>query len=346
MVTIAQERATLKTVGMVLRSREQAGFRFNYTTARSVSEPATKQVVHITITNPENYNSDDAHARAVEAIGIARFPNTAVSYNRLFMRSGAKYEGQPMGRRGAHTVNDFHRSTCTTSGCPTRGSSLTAPDWNLNYNARAYVICQNVQHSVTDAQLDSLAQAMAADRLAGFVTRDASIHGHRCCSAKECPGPKMWALMGRLEGLVLNYVKTGFTPPPPKDWFDMATEADLKKAVQEAVAALATKADVKAVADKVPTAEENRKEFWYGVPVTDKQSGAVAKDFMSWLQDYIRRDTARAASYSAQALTVLGGLDIDKLAAAIVAKLPNGQAIDKATVIAGVREALGSLDEV
>jgi hypothetical protein len=156
----------------------------------------------------------------VEAIGISRFPSIGMSYNRLHTQSGKAYEGQPIGRRGAHTVNDFRRSTCSTSGCPGRGSSLSAPSWNLNYNARAYVICQNTQHSVTDAQLDALARAIAADKLAGFVTRSAQLHGHRCVSSKSCPGDKMWSRMGELEKKVNNYLANGLDEQ--KEWWEMA----------------------------------------------------------------------------------------------------------------------------
>lgn len=213
MTSIAQERAALARVGRPLRSREQAGFRFgNYDVPRGVSEPATRVFVHITITNPGSYSSDDAHARAVESIGINRFPSTGLSYNRLIMQSGRVYEGQPIGRRGAHTLNDERRSTCSTSGCVSKGGPLTAPSWNLNVNARSYAICQNVQHEVTDAQLDSLARTIAADMLAGFVRKDAKIHGHRCVSSKSCPGDKMWARMGELNTLVRRYVANGFKP--------------------------------------------------------------------------------------------------------------------------------------
>jgi hypothetical protein len=209
MTTIASERQKLAAVGIRLITREDAGFRFDYTNSRPVTEPALTQHVHITITNPGNYSSDYAHARAVEAIGISRFPSTGVSYNRLVMQSGRIFEGQPIGRRGAHTVNDFKRATCTTSGCPGRGGSLEAPSWNNNITGRAYVICQNVDDAVTDAQVDSLARVLAADRLAGFVRRDARIHGHRCCSSKSCPGDRMWARMGELKAKVDHYLQVG-----------------------------------------------------------------------------------------------------------------------------------------
>ena len=214
MTSISQERAALAKVGYTLRTREQARFRFDYTNSRPVDEPATRVFVHITITNPTSYPNDDAHARAVEEIGISRFPNTGISYNRLIMQSGLAYEGQPIGRRGAHTVNDRERATCTTSGCPGKGGPLTAPSWNLNVNSRAYAICQNIDDVVTDKQLDSLARTIAADMLAGFVRKDAAIHGHRCVANKDCPASKMWARMGELRKLVTHYVSVGFAPKP------------------------------------------------------------------------------------------------------------------------------------
>lgn len=209
MTSIRRERRRLAKVGLRLRRRDQAGFRFDYTTRRSVDEPAARVFVHITVTNPDVYDDNDEHARAVEDIGIDRFPNTGCSYNRLVMPDGTAYEGQPIGRRGAHTVNDYRRSTCTTSGCPGRGGPLTAPSWNLNVNARSYAICQNVGHPVRDEQLDSLARCIAADKLAGFVRRDAKIHGHRCVSGKSCPGDRMWERMHDLDVLVEQYVAAG-----------------------------------------------------------------------------------------------------------------------------------------
>jgi hypothetical protein len=216
MTTISQERAGLNKVGRPLRTREQAGFRFKrYSETRSVSEPSSLVFVHITITNPRNYSSDDAHARAVEAIGISRFPNTGVSYNRLVMQSGVAYEAQPIGRRGAHTVNDKNITRCASSGCPSRGGSIPSAKTNLNNVVRAYAICQNVGDAVTDRQLDSLARTIAADVRAGFVSRSFQLHGHRCVAYKDCPAAKMWARMAELRKLIDYYVKTGFILKPP-----------------------------------------------------------------------------------------------------------------------------------
>lgn len=235
MTTIAQERAALIKVGRPLRTREQAGYKFKrYAETRSVTEPAPLVFVHITITNPKNYSSDDAHARAIEAIGMARFPNTGISYNRLVFQSGRAQEGQPMGRRGAHTVNDKNLTRCVSPGCPSRGESIPSAATNLNNVVRAYAICQNVNDAVTTAQLDSLAKTIAADMLAGLVRRDADIHGHRCVAYKDCPAGKMWPLMDDLKRLVGKYVTTGFktTTEPPKELFTVGQYENLMNQIK------------------------------------------------------------------------------------------------------------------
>lgn len=213
MTTISQERSKLAAVkgAPTLRRRDSWGSTFSYTGRFTVTEPATRVFIHISVTNPGNYNSNDAHARALESIGRQRFPNTGVSYNRGCMPNAALYELQPIGRQGAHTVNDFRRSTCSTSGCPGKGKSLTAPSWNLNVNARAYVICQNVGNAASDAQVDALARAIVADYRAGFITKAAAEnpHGHRCVSSKSCPGDKMWAKMSALATKIKHYVNNG-----------------------------------------------------------------------------------------------------------------------------------------
>lgn len=224
MVSISQERSRLDNVAGApnMRRRWQWKARKSYTDARTVTEPATRVFVHISVTNPSSYNSNDAHARAIESIGISRFPNTGISYNRGIMHNGALYEFQPIGRRGAHTVNDHQRSTCNRWGaaCPGNGSSLTAPSWNLNYNARSYVICQNVGDSVTDSMIDSIARQVVADYEAGFITRSAAhnFHGHRCVSSKSCPGDKMWARMHDLHTQIHSYLDNGLEEGGTMAW--------------------------------------------------------------------------------------------------------------------------------
>lgn len=318
MTTITQEHAKLDAVagGPKLRRRSQWGSSFNYSGARSVTEPATRVFIHISVTNVENYNSNDAHARALEAIGRSRFPSTGVSYNRACMHDGTLYELQPIGRRGAHTVNDFRRSTCSTSGCPGRGSSLTAPDWNLNYNSRAYVIAQNTQHTVTDKMVDQLARAIVADYRAGFITKAAAEnpHGHRCVSSKSCPGNAMWARMGTLASKIKSYIQNGLGE---KEWWEMAipsSELDkIENRMKEAVEAVL------------------RKPL---VPRYDYTTGKDAKD---------RAAVTTMLHYTHENLVKLRRDDIDKLApsiaAAVVALLPEGSP-DLAEVETAVRNVL------
>jgi hypothetical protein len=203
MTTITQQRQRWNAVPgrPAIRLRSQWGAARPYTDAREVTEPATRLFVHITVTNPANYKGNDAHAQAVERIGISRFPNTGISYNFGIMPDGTLYEFQPVGRRGAHTVNDFKRSTCSTTGCPGRGSSLTAPSWNLNYNARAIVFCGVESTDVSAVVVEKFALTVYTCYKAGFITKAAAqhIHGHRCVSSKACPGNKMWAKMGTIQ---------------------------------------------------------------------------------------------------------------------------------------------------
>lgn len=233
---VAQQRAEERE-GLVLRRRSQWNARFDYTNSRPVDEPATRLFLHITITNPSNYRSNDAHARAVEAIGISRFPNTGVSYNAGVMPDASAYEFQPVGRRGAHTVNDKRLSDCVTSGCSNRGSSLTAPSWNLNINARSVVLCQNVDDEVTRAQIHQAAKIAAAWKRAGFVHRRARWHGHRCVAWKSCPGDKAWRWMSELENLTEFYYVNGLggdDDMPYTDWPQKDKDAfisDLKNAI-------------------------------------------------------------------------------------------------------------------
>jgi N-acetylmuramoyl-L-alanine amidase len=222
--TIAQERQRRTNVGLVMRTREQWGSVFDYTTARAVEEPATRLFWHITITNPDSYSSNDHHARAVERIGISRFPNTGISYNGLILPGGHLYEGQPFGRRGAHTVNDFNRSSCTTAGCPGRATSLLAPSWNLNVNSRALALARNTDDPVTDADVDAAAQWGAGYKLAGLVADSARWHGHRCVSAKSCPGDRAWTRIDDVADLTATYLRNGL--PGTQEDDDMTPEQD------------------------------------------------------------------------------------------------------------------------
>jgi hypothetical protein len=299
--TIAQERAARVRVGLVMRLREQWGARFNYTTSRPVEEPATRLFWHITITNPSAYSSNDAHARAVENIGISRFPSTGISYNGLILPGGLLYEAQPFGRRGAHTVNDFQRSTCSTSGCPSRGSSLAAPSFNLNINSRALALARNTGDPVTDADVQAAARWGAGYKLAGMVHPAARWHGHRCVSAKSCPGDKAWTRIDDVADLTATYLRNGLpgTQPPGDD--DMPSPTDW------------TAADWKIIRQNIGD------EVWH--------------------RDVSPDSTVNPAWTTLWNIHQLLAEPVD-LAAAIVAAMPPGSPVDVATVEQGVRNVL------
>lgn len=221
--TISQQRRRWDAVPgrPAIRRREQWGASGTYTDDRAVTDPATRVFVHITVTNPANYLGNDAHAQAVERIGLNRFPATGISYNFGIMPNAALYEFQPVGRRGAHTVNDERRSTCTKHGsqCPGYRSSLTAPDWNLNYNARAFVFCAMESTTVTNAVVEKFALAIYTSYRTGFITKSAAqhIHGHRCVSAKSCPGDRLWARMKDIQARTNHLIEKGADVAITKD---------------------------------------------------------------------------------------------------------------------------------
>jgi hypothetical protein len=223
--TITAQRTCEKAQGLVVRRRNEWGAARSYTDENPITYPAAFVFLHITVTNPSAYSSEDRHMRAIEGIGISRFPNTGISYNMIVMPSGRIFEGQPVGRRGAHTVNDKNLRTCNTSGCPSKGTSLGSVN-NLNWNTRAIAIAQNVGDPVSSAQVHSIAKIAATWKRCGYVARTARFHGHRCVAWKDCPGGKAWALMATINKLIEHYTVNGIIPtPPPED--DMPTPAEL-----------------------------------------------------------------------------------------------------------------------
>jgi hypothetical protein len=218
--TIDRERQLRAGVGLLeVRTRQQWGARFKllvngfwvdgYTTPRSVTEPAVAGFNHISVTNPGAYSSNDVHMRAIESIGISRFPNTGGSYNGAVMPGGKLYELQPWGRRGAHTTNTRHWTLCMMTGCPSRGNSLAAPSWNNNVNGRALVFARNVDDAVTDADVLAAGRYWAGYKLCGLMRLDAKLHGHRCCASKDCPGNRVWVRMADIRDATADYVRKG-----------------------------------------------------------------------------------------------------------------------------------------
>lgn len=191
------EREDLEAVGLRMRRREEWGAVYpDYGSWRSIEFPASQLFLHITVTSPHTRPDPDVHARYVERIGIGRFPTVGLSYNALVLPGGLLYEGQPLVRRGAHTVNDFGRDTC-----PAHGGSLKTKAGlnNLNYSARSCALARMVTDEVTADDVEACAQWGAALIKSGYATPDAVWHGHRCVSSKSCPGPIGYALIPDIE---------------------------------------------------------------------------------------------------------------------------------------------------
>lgn len=214
--SIARERALLAGVGLIVRFRENWRARFNYTTDRAVTSPASAGFVHIAVVSDPGdlIGTEDAVMQNVENIGISRFPATGISYNFAVFNTGRIYEGQPLTRRGAHTYNDFNRAICSTNGCPGRGTNLKlagsgSDGRNLNYSTRAVVLPQQVTDVVTDIQVHGIARCFAAMQLSGQMVKGCPLHGHRCVAGKDCPGGRAWARMSDIRDLTSDYVRKG-----------------------------------------------------------------------------------------------------------------------------------------
>lgn len=209
MTDIARERQLLFAQGLGIVTREAAGARYDYTSARRVDEPARWAFLHITVTDdPADTPEAEAAAwRIVEAIGQERF-DIGFSYNAGAMQSGRLYEGQPLTRRGAHTVDNK--------------ATFGVKDASLNYGGRAVALVQDVEDAVTEGQIDACARWAAAQKRSGLMLRDAPWYGHRDFAWKSCPGDKGYAwlpeLRNRTEHYTINGLGNGSRPEPLEDY--------------------------------------------------------------------------------------------------------------------------------
>jgi hypothetical protein len=314
MVSITEERRRLADVGFVWDDRrDQWGATGAYTDPRAVVTPALGFVQHIAVVTDSSdlLGTERQVMRTIEKIGWARFPNTGYSYNAAAFNSGRMMEGQPFGRRGAHTYNDENLSTCTTSGCPSRGQPLKfdgagSDRRNLNYTHRAVVFPQQTSDPVTDAQVHGSARWAAAHILSGLAVTGARWHGHRCVSAKSCPGDRAWARMDDIADLTATYVRNGL----PGD--DMTPEES---------------AQLAAIANAIVRLEGDGPGS-FEAAVWNQGRGPEVRGQINTIETGVKTLVDR------------GGVDVDALAAAIVAKLPPGTPTDLATVKQGVREVL------
>lgn len=239
MTSISTERKVFTAAGIPVRTREQWGAAHDYTGSRAVVEPAQAFFLHIAVVHDRSdlVGSEDQVMRSIEAIGRARFGkdrlSSGISYNAaVFNTARFVYEAQPLGRRGAHTVNDKLLRTCAQPGCPNRGRAIPrgggATGNNLNVNVRSMVLPQNVGDPVTAGQVDLIARWAAAQIQAGLARSDARWHGHRCVAWKDCPAPDGWAALPRIQQLTDRYVKEGLDE-------DMALTPEQLAAIADAV---------------------------------------------------------------------------------------------------------------
>jgi hypothetical protein len=203
---IARERHFLVDQGLGIFSRETWGAVQDYTSARAVSEPVEGFFLHISVTLDHGDLTGDEHAdmRTIERIGQERF-GIGFPYNAAVFDTGRLYEGQPLTRRGAHTVND--------EGQP--GFRETGSNGSLNYWYRAICLPQMVTDDVTDAQVHQCARWAAAQIRAGYAKPLAEWWGHRDVSPKDCPGNVGYARLPEIRSLTRHYVANGLEDDMP-----------------------------------------------------------------------------------------------------------------------------------
>lgn len=209
MTDSAWERDKLREQGLEFRTREEWGARQSYSSTRTCDSVAAGFFLHIAVVDDPSdlLGTEDQVARTIEGIGQSRF-GSGISYNALAFNTGRLYEGQPLTRRGTHTVNTFRRDRCPVHGGDMTGP-ITSSGYNLNVNMRALCLPQQVDDPVTDAQLDAAARWAAAQIHAGLAELDARWHGHRCVTAKGCPGQLAFDRIDELQALTEHYVTNG-----------------------------------------------------------------------------------------------------------------------------------------
>lgn len=198
MTDIAGERAALKAQGLDIIGREQWAATQSYSSPRDVTMPARGFVLHISVTqDPDDLaGREDDSMRVIERIGQERF-GIGFPYNAAAFDTGRLYEGQPLTRRGAHTVN-------------TRGIAGFPRD--MNFAWRALCLPQMVADQVTDVQIDAAARWAAAQIRAGLAAPGASWSGHRDYATKDCPGTNGYARIPELNALTRRYEANGLGP--------------------------------------------------------------------------------------------------------------------------------------
>jgi hypothetical protein len=229
-VHVNAERAALAATGLDIVWRSTWGARTSlYSSDRRVVDPARWLFLHITVTEAPDEGEEYEAARWVESIGVARF-GIGVPYNALVTPAGVLLEGQPLGRRGAHTVHNLYRPGRPSIPEPNPAFPRSPWPYGMNLEARALAFVAMDGDPFPDAALESAARWGAALRLAGFAEAGARWHGHREVSNKGCPGSPAWArlpeLQRRTDALVAaGHVEDDDMPTPEDVWAFLYTDA-------------------------------------------------------------------------------------------------------------------------
>lgn len=195
-------RSALRAQGLEFHTREQWGAVHNYADRPPVHIPGSYLFLHISITqDPDDLaGHEDDRMRTLERIGTARF-KSGISYNWAVFDTGRQWEGQPLDRKGTHTVNDKH-----VPGYP----------YNLNYHGFAVVLPQLLPDEVTDEQVDGVARFGAACRRARLTTATEFLP-HQMFANKTCPGAKAMRRLPEINRLMAHYVRAGLGAPDQED---------------------------------------------------------------------------------------------------------------------------------
>lgn len=191
-MSVATERAALFAQGLDIVKREDWGAVCSYTSPRSVVTPASFLFLHVAVIRQSGDPAKDM--RVIERIGQDRF-GIGCSYNAAASFDARLWEMQPLGRRGAHTVNDKR--------------DPRFPAGSLNHVARALVLPQMDGDPVSDGQIDVAARWAAACIRAGFVKPGAVWFGHRDVAWKGCPGDAGYRRLPELNRLTRYYETHG-----------------------------------------------------------------------------------------------------------------------------------------
>lgn len=183
----------LKASGIRVKKRPEWGNRYPYS-SYSFSYPGRYLFMHITVTRQTGTLNE--RTRVVEQIGASRFPNTRFSYIAVVHRGGEIHEGQPRGRKGAHTVNN-------------KGISGFPYDLNAYGEALSYVGME--ADPFGEAEIEASARWFAAKVLSG-ESRATDIYPHNYFAYKACPGAKVMTALPEIRRRFKRYVAAGRLP--------------------------------------------------------------------------------------------------------------------------------------